>query len=124
MKIRQGFVSNSSSSSFFAVIFKDDYKSLMEKMNELEVLIFSTMVSEPQKFGDKEVILFSHISGEASYWEPPKGAREIAKKILKEMGEPTDNDYADELIGETYYYITKHIDGLPEHKRIISEVSF
>lgn len=125
MKIRSGFVSNSSSSSFVAVVLQDEYDKLISKMNELEALIFNDLISKPKKFGDTKVFVINRVTGEACYWSAPKGAEKVARKVLKEMGEThIDRDYIDEIISEAYYGVAKFIEDLPSHKRIIHDMYF
>lgn len=69
MKIRSGFVSNSSSSSFIIIIKKEDYKSLLNKISafEKEMIQFLNPTTH-KKFG-LELVSLSMVTGNDDSFE-------------------------------------------------------
>jgi hypothetical protein len=69
MKIRTGFVSNSSSSSFVVFLLDEDYKKVCDGLSKLEMDILSK--AHPQKvnaFG-KQLVKVGYTSGNYSIFE-------------------------------------------------------
>jgi hypothetical protein len=67
MKIRTGFVSNSSSSSFVAVLAKDDFNKLLETLTPVAKTVISYLQIENKKLNNTEMIVYSAIEGNASF---------------------------------------------------------
>jgi len=55
MKIRIGFVSNSSSSSYILIIKKDEYDELYNSLSKLEKHILDNLQLKDKKFGDIDI---------------------------------------------------------------------
>lgn len=68
MKIRNGFVSNSSSSSFVVVVSKKDADEVINEMNAYEQAVIN-FIKKNQKFMGKEVSVFTCMSGNMDSWE-------------------------------------------------------
>ncbi len=63
MKIRNGFVSNSSSSSFTMIVSEDDHKRIMEAMDADAREYVRFFIAHGQ-IGEQKVIAIQHNSGE------------------------------------------------------------
>lgn len=88
MKIRTGFVSNSSSSSFVALMSKEKYDELISKMDDpLHRAVVEELSSETTFMG-KECVKYSYMSGNYSYLEYMSEADifERAAELAEEMG--------------------------------------
>jgi len=64
MKIRSGFVSNSSSSSFIALIEPESFKELKESLNDLEKEVLEKLETDKVKLSGKNYIQFYSYVGE------------------------------------------------------------
>ena len=64
MKIRQGFVSNSSSSSFFVLISKEKHEQLLAQMHPYVASVLKALGAQQIKFLGHECLGFSYMIGE------------------------------------------------------------
>lgn len=100
MKTRNGFVSNSSSSSFVCAVTKMDHEAILAEMEDNLAEVMRKYV-EDGKIGDLEIVAFgnmSDIGGECSFsgrvgrgYDEDEGdnlynAESMYRKILKEKG--------------------------------------
>ena len=69
MKIRQGFVSNSSSSSFVIFVEKKDYDKIVAELSVLEKDILSAVSPEKIKAFGKNLMKIGYMSGNYSTLE-------------------------------------------------------
>ena len=88
MKIRNGFVSNSSSSSFLVVMSAKDYQNILNDLNPLEVAIVEQADSKRGSIGGQDLVMHSHITGNYSTLEGINNSYiiERAKEIADERG--------------------------------------
>jgi hypothetical protein len=81
MKVRNGFVSNSSSSSFFAVISVEVYKEFVTTLNMFERDILDCMKGEERKIGDASFVLLD------DHWNTEEPHQvDILEEIIEDMG--------------------------------------
>jgi len=69
MKIRQGFVSNSSSSSFVIFASKEAFEATLAECDEIEKKVAKLFLTDkPSIFLGKEVLSYSYCSGNNGDW--------------------------------------------------------
>lgn len=69
MKIRQGFVSNSSSSSFVIFASKEAFEATLAECSEIEKKVAKMFLTDkPTTFLGKEVLSYSYCSGNNGDW--------------------------------------------------------
>lgn len=95
MKIRHGFVSNSSSSSFLAIIPKADWETVMNGRSPLTKAVAEELIS-PAKFCGMDLIEFSYIAGQYDTFDDGgdcyESIAERAEELAKECGEPISEE--------------------------------
>jgi len=106
MKIRIGFVSNSSSSSFTLIVKKEISDAVLKEMPDFFVKWLSKSI-ETKTFMGNKVSVFESSNAEGDYYPDPtslKFPKEYIKKWEEENGETMDEyaviDEADSLIEE------------------------
>lgn len=68
MKVRQGFVSNSSSSSFVIFASKEVFEAVMKDLTELQRTIVSRFTEGPKHFLGKDIMSYGYQSGNNGDW--------------------------------------------------------
>lgn len=63
MKARQGFVSNSSSSSFVMFATAETFEAVLSQCNELQKMVAEKFISGPEDFLGRRVMNYSYESG-------------------------------------------------------------
>jgi hypothetical protein len=97
MKIRNGFVSNSSSSSFLLVTTKTNYDKVLEELSlseeEQELLKDCDDLFGTKKVFGQDLITISYVEGNYSDFEDlPEGAYElIEEQIVTALRKDSDN---------------------------------
>ena len=122
MKIRTGFVSNSSSSSFLLLITKEAHDKILENSNEVNKILINHIMGEPFNLAGQEFLGMSTMSGNcASDFDPFEDLDldkiEEAKKILSK-------DYLEFLEEEglgSFYYECVEPDYVNAAEKLIPE---
>ena len=112
MKVRSGFVSNSSSSSFILITSVENHKKALEQLTGYERAIANVMVKEREEelFGTK-VVVAEEYSGE---WSSIYEGVELDEKWLKhERSEEGGTEYP-EIRSEAWHEYKRIIEKLPE----------
>lgn len=95
MKIRNGFVSNSSSSSFVLLIPKTDYEKVTKDMTPFEKEVLNQLkINEKITFMNTEMVLFEEITGRDE--GEVANLKDIDK--LKKLNQSFDEDDCDDTI--------------------------
>lgn len=97
MKIRQGFVSNSSSSSFVILMTEDQYKELHEKVDVNQKALMEELKTEVKAFG-LDLIQMAGCEGNYSIFEE----MEIADDELEE--DEFEEKYGYEMYASEAWY--------------------
>lgn len=73
MKIRNGFVSNSSSSSFLILVEKEDYMKFYNTLSDAEKSVINYVQRGTEKFLDRDIVVISGVEGNYSTFEDYDG---------------------------------------------------
>lgn len=114
MKIRTGFVSNSSSSSFCLFASKEAFTKALQSCSDVEKRIISEF-TEQKKFMGKEIWKYSYLSGNYGDYYTDR-VREIAESYLEENpNAEIDQDYLmDFAFGNFENKLKQIADGMHE----------
>lgn len=88
MKIRTGFVSNSSSSSFVLIVDENRYKEILETLSPLEkdIMSYITKISD---IGSTKIVVVEGYSNEdgwtLSYYKPGSGIEKVSRDTLQDV---------------------------------------
>jgi hypothetical protein len=114
MKTRQGFVSNSSSSSFVILVEESTHEKVMEKLTEYQRACMEKLAGKPQNIFGRNVIVIGEatdMGGNSSLieegWQPEGWEEKIEK--LAATGE--DEDY---YPSEALYAYTNAVEKQPK----------
>jgi hypothetical protein len=114
MKIRQGFVSNSSSSSFVLIMKKDDYEESLKTLNKLEKIAIDHLGYQSKKAFGHDLIVIGCCTGNDSSFEYDSPSisnlTEDEEDIIDNQGWDDIADKAMDKMVEKYEYITHSID--------------
>jgi hypothetical protein len=91
MKIRNGFVSNSSSSSFIIIIPSENFKEITSKMESIEAKIIEDIASNEKVIGvDAKVV--KYVAGNDCSLTPHDLTYELQLELEKELGGIIEDD--------------------------------
>jgi hypothetical protein len=91
MKVRNGFVSNSSSSSFIIIIPSENFKEITSKMESIEAKIIEDIASNEKVIGvDAKVV--KYVSGNDGGLTPHDLTYELQLELEKELGGIIEDD--------------------------------
>ena len=98
MKIRSGFVSNSSSSSFLAIIKRDDYDKIIKSLSPIGQSLLEYVGWTKKGFAGHDCVLIYYVTGNYSSFECMDGGAVIdrAQEIADNRGVELPDDYDDE----------------------------
>ena len=82
MKVRKGFVSNSSSSSFMAIFDAELVPEIMESLDPAMTAFFEQVNVDRKPLGDREVVIYYTESGEYSYLEYNFDHKKFADTVI------------------------------------------
>jgi len=98
MKIRLGFVSNSSSSSFLAILSKEDYDKIVKSLGPVGQAVLEQTHPQKKEFAGQECVLHYHITGNYSTFEYMDGNAVIdrAHELASEQNVLLSDEYDDD----------------------------
>jgi hypothetical protein len=110
MKTRNGFVSNSSSSSFVIVTSKDEHEKALKKLSEEQKSLIENSFSEDKKLG---LVMFAyHKNEESMYAYEASGKRtdKFKRRLLEASYEEDNCEKWEEVEGaiDSYVNAVKH----------------
>ncbi len=117
MKIRTGFVSNSSSSSFVALFPADKFEEMKAELSPVELATVEEVGFDKKTFNGIECVVFGYTSGNYSTVEylDRKSISARAAEIAKERGvELSEDEDSEEVICEATYSLQTLIRKLPK----------
>jgi hypothetical protein len=99
MKIRSGFVSNSSSSSFVLFTSKENYDKVYKEFDALEKAVADYVSSNGGTFNGIPLIKLGYISGNYDSFEDwePKFSKKDKDQLKKDWDIDDDDHFEDEL---------------------------
>jgi hypothetical protein len=118
MKIRNGFVSNSSSSSFVLIVKKGAYEEATKSLTEIEKVVADVFFGETSVLGEKCMVMEnfnSHGESSVSYTLEEESAidyNELVRKIYPESAEP-DSEEMEEQLEEMQETVTETAYAIP-----------
>ena len=104
MKIRNGFVSNSSSSSFVALLSAKDFKTIEDSLDILDAAVVCAVGVEQKHFLGNDCVSFGYVSGNYSTLEytSDNEIMEHARRIATERGEELQDDIEERISEEKW----------------------
>jgi len=121
MKIRSGFVSNSSSSSFVAWVPKEEWETLKQTFDSLEMAIAEYLTDTSNVFG-QECISFHSVSGNYDSFEYYPDVELVWKAALEADGtleEPSDAHDKRNMLRDAKNDLVDKIQSLPKDKCLV-----
>ena len=106
MKSREGFVSNSSTSSYIIIIPDENFEEVISELTEIQQKIVKELVNDEEVIGIKAKVL-SYMSGNISSFEDWEFSDELQKEL--EANEIEDEPY--ETADEFGELVKKHPKG-------------
>ena len=106
MKSRQGFVSNSSTSSYIIIIPDENFEEVISELSEIQQKIIKELVNDEEVIGIKSKVL-SYMSGNISSFED----YEFSEELQEEIEENGIEDEPHETAYEFGELVRKHPKG-------------
>ena len=135
MKIRQGYVSNSSSSSFVAVVTKKAFEAAMEKMEDPRyVKILRHITKKEKRFGQELITLleysdtggFSNIFGDGDRLDPEDIGLTDKEMGVSDVEEDPDADVPEDedefYPGDAMYVYEEILEKLAKKKEYKDQI--
>ena len=124
MKIRSGFVSNSSSSSFVAFLPEEDFNKIHDSLSVLDAAVVSAVGVSRMQFLGNDCVSFGYVSGNYSTLEYMDESEilEHADRIAQARGESLPEDFASEVSESKWnslYACREKIKELPDDRCFI-----
>lgn len=113
MKIRCGFISNSSSSSFILITTKENHEKTLEKLDNYAKAVINSIASESKVFGKNLVYIttFSGMGGEGTFDNIDIDFNGEKPELYEEEGNYLAFEkYQDEIIKDKGNVFTTSID--------------
>jgi hypothetical protein len=122
VKVRTGFVSNSSSSSFVALFPAEEYKKIRKELSPTTIGVVETIGLEETKFMGIDCLKFGYISGNYSTLEyiDKNEIKEKAEKVIEDRKDEYSDDfeetYQEDRIWDATYEFENKLDNLSPEK--------
>jgi hypothetical protein len=108
MKVRLGFVSNSSSSSFIMLVTEEDYKAVYEGLNSIEKKVMDYLVKDGGNFAGHKIKKFSTYSGDG-YGTWDECSVELTEEEQQKLvdADKYEDEYNDWLLDDVFNKVCK-----------------
>jgi len=126
VKIRNGFVSNSSSSSFFTAVTKEGHEKVLSKMNDLEKTVVEAIVRKG-KFAGIDIFTLSKSQDAGDFDSLEDELSGVISTIINELEDKGEKFYEDDVCDDVYDAVSEYqskVSELGENMCIVHDASW